>query len=95
MTQDKNKQVHPIVERVLELAYHGFETVEFDDYAIEQIQELLKEQYGKPELKKAVVDLINLAAVLEEQGSKKASLRLIIAVSSAADALKEHVGKNS
>lgn len=95
MSQDKEKNVHPIVERVLELAYQGYESVEFDEYAIEQIQELLRERYGKPDLKKAVVDLINLAAVLEESGSKKASLKLIIAVSSAADALKDQMGKNS
>ena len=89
MTEEKKKGPHPIVEKALELAYKGFEPVEFDDYAIEQIQDMLRERFGKPDLLKAVVDLINLAAILEKQGSPAASMKLIIAVSIAADALKE------
>ena len=89
MSQDQKKKVHPIVERALEMAYKGVEPVEFDDYAVEQLQDLLRERFGKPDLLKAVVDLINLAGVLEQQGCRSASLKLMIVVSIAADALKE------
>ena len=85
----KKGKVHPIVERALEMARHGLEPVEFDDYAVEQLQELLKEHFGKPDLLKAVVDLINLAGVLDDQGSHSASMKLMVVVSIAAEALKE------
>ncbi|MFX1269434.1 MAG: hypothetical protein ACFFAK_15855 [Promethearchaeota archaeon] len=65
------------------------EPVEFDDYAVEQLQDLLRQCFGKPDLLKAVVDLINLAEVLEQQGCHSASMRLMIVVSIAADALKD------
>lgn len=89
MSKDQKKKVHPIVEKALEMAYKGLDPVEFDDYAVEQLQELLKQHFGKPDLLKAVVDLINLAGVLEEQGCHSASMKLIKVVSIAADALKE------
>lgn len=89
MTEESKKGPHPIIEKVLNLAYQGFESVEFDDYAVEQIQDMLRERFGKPDLLQAVVDLINLASVLEDQGSPAAAMKLIIAVSIAADALKE------
>jgi len=85
----KKGKVHPIVERTLEMAQHGFEPVEFDDYAVEQLQELLKKRFGKPDLLKAVVDLINLAGVLDEQGSHSACIKLMKVVVIATDALKE------
>ncbi len=85
----KKGKVHPIVERALEMAQHGFEPVEFDDYAVEQLQELLKERFGKPDLLKTVVDLINLAGVLVEQGSHSACINLMKVVVIATDALKE------
>ncbi|MHA1107005.1 MAG: hypothetical protein ACTSPN_15025, partial [Promethearchaeota archaeon] len=69
-------------------AYQGFDSVKFDDYAIEELQEMLKQLFGKPELLKAVVDLINLARVLDEQGSHSASMKLMVVVSTAGDALK-------
>ena len=84
MAENQNKRVHPIVQKVLELAYQGFEPVEFDDYAIEQIEEMLNQYVGKPDLLKAVVDLINLAGVLEKQGSHSASFKLMIAISGVA-----------
>jgi len=84
MSEDKKKEVHPIVE----IAYQGFDCVEFDDYAIEELQEMLKQYFGKPELFNAVVDLINLAGLLDEQGSHSASMKLMVVVSTAADALE-------
>jgi len=49
---------------------------------------LLKKYSQEPNFIKAIVDLINLAGILEEQKSHNASMKLIIAVSSVADALK-------
>ena len=89
MTEEKKKSHHPIVEKVLSLAYKGFEPVEFDDYAVEQIQDMLKERFGKPDLLQAVVGLINLASVLEDQGSPAAAMKLIVAVSIAGEFLKD------
>ena len=88
MSEDKKKEVHPIVKKALEIAYKGFESINFDEYAVEELQEMLKQYFGKPELRKAVIDLINLARVLDEQGSHSASMKLMIVVSTAADALK-------
>ena len=88
MSNEQNKKVHPIVEDVLKLAHQGSNSVEFDDYAIEQIEELLKKYSQEPNFIKAVIDLINLAGILEEQKSHNASMKLIIAVSSVADVLK-------
>jgi len=39
MTEDRKKSLHPIVERALEMAYEGVEPIEFDDYAVEQLQD--------------------------------------------------------
>ena len=89
MSEEKKRKVHPIVERALEMAYQGFEPVEFDDYAVEQLQDLVRQRFGKPDLLQAVIDLINLAALLDEQGCHSASMKLIIVVSTAADALKD------
>ena len=88
MSRDNKKEVHPIVKKALGMAYKGFDSVKFDDYAIEELKEMLKQYFGKPELRKAVIDLINLAGVLDEQGSHSASMKLMIVVSTAADALK-------
>ena len=88
MVEDQHKKVSPIVQKALELAYQGFEPVEFDDYAIEQIEDMLKQYIGKPDFLKVVVDLINLAGILDKQGSHSASIKLLIAVSCIADHLK-------
>ena len=88
MSEEEKKGVHPIVKRALEIAYKGFDSIKFDDYAIEELQEMLKQFFGKPELRKAVIDLINLARILDEQGSHSASMKLMKVVSTAADALK-------
>jgi len=94
MTEDKLKRdVHPIVKRALEMGYTGVEPIQFDDYAIEQLEDMLKERFGKPDLLKAVVDLINLAHLLEEKGCNSASMKLVIVASTAADALQEQFKK--
>ena len=89
MTEEKKRKRHPIVEKTLEMAYQGIEPVEFDDYAVEQIQDLLRERFGKLDLVDAVIDLINLAGLLDDQGCHSASLKILIAVSITADALKD------
>ena len=91
MTEDKKRKVHPIAERALEMATPGIDTIEFDDYAVEQIQDLLKERFGKPDLINAVLDLLNLAVILDEKGCHSAALKIIIAASSAADNLKKKI----
>jgi len=88
MSEDRKREVHPIVKRLLEISYMGFDSVDFDDYALEELQEMLEQCYGKPELRDAVVDLINLARSLDERGAHSASMKLILVVSNAADALK-------
>ena len=90
MTVNNKRKPHPIVERALEFAREGFEPVEFDEYAVEQLQEILKQSFGKPDLIDAVVDLINLAGILkDEEKSPKAAIQLMRVVTIAAEALKE------
>ena len=87
---NEKKTPHPIVERAFEVAREGFELVEFDEYAVEQLQDILKQSFGKPDLINAVVDLINLAGILkEEQHSPKAAKQLMRVVAIAAEALEE------
>ena len=82
-------KVHPIVKEVLNLAQVGKEPIELDEDAIDQIQDSLEDLFESPELFKAVVDLINLAKLLEEEGSPTASLSLMTIVASAAEPLKK------
>jgi len=88
LTEDNKREVHPIVKKALEISYKAFNSIDFDDYAIEELQEMLKQYFGKPGLLNAVIDLINLAGLLDEKGSHSASMKLMIVVSTAADALK-------
>ena len=89
MTEDKKRKIHPIAERALEMATPGIDTIEFDDYAVEQIQDLLKERFGKPDLINAVLDLLNLATILDKQGYHSAAIKIITAACYAADGLKK------
>jgi hypothetical protein len=88
MTEDQDKNLHPVVERALEMAYEGIEPIQFDDYAVEQLEDLLKEYYGRQDLIEAVVQLLHLAVLLDEQGCKKASLKMIIVATSATEAVE-------
>ena len=89
MSKEEGKKPHPLVEKALELAYEGFETVQFDNYAIEELEMELQKYFGKVELVDAIVNLLNLASVLDDQGSKKAALQIITIVATAADELKK------
>ncbi|MFX0033152.1 MAG: hypothetical protein ACFE8E_02680 [Candidatus Hodarchaeota archaeon] len=88
MTGNQKRPLHPLIEKALEMAYEGFEPIEFDDYAVEQLQDMLSEYFGKKELVEAVLELLRLSTVLNEKGCKSASLKILIVVSSAADALE-------
>ena len=89
MRQEKKRKVHPIVEEALELAYVGAEPVAFADWAIEELKASLEQYFGHLDLFYAVVDLINLAKLLEEQGSPTAAMAIITVVATAADALQD------
>ena len=94
MTEDQKKPLHPIVARALEMAYEGLEPIEFDDYAVEQLQDMLREYYGKQDLIQAIIELLNLAVLLDTQGCHSASLKMIIVATSATDALEDLNKKN-
>ena len=94
MTEDQKTQIHPIVERALEMAYEGFEPIEFDDYAVEQLQDILREYYGKQDLIQAIMELLKLAVILDKQGCYSASVKMIIVATSATDALEDLNKKN-
>ena len=87
MTEDQKRQIHPIVERAMGMVYKGVEPIEFDDYAVEQLQDLLREYFGKQELVQAVQDLIKLAYFLDKTGCHSASKKIIKVVESATEAL--------
>ncbi|MGB5911756.1 MAG: hypothetical protein WBH31_11230 [Promethearchaeia archaeon] len=95
MAEDQKKSLHPIVERALEMAYEGVEPIEFDDYAVEQLQDMLRE-YRKEDLVEAVIELLRLFVVLKEKGCNSASLKILLVISSAAGALENlKKGKNT
>lgn len=99
MNDEKSKKnLHPIVNEALEIATTGVEPIEFDEFAIEELKESLKRWFGHPDLFKAVVELLNLAKILDEQGSHKAALSIVTIVATAADELhklnKKHIRLN-
>lgn len=89
MSEDNKRKIHPIAERALEMATPGIDTIEFDDYAVEQIQDLLEQRFGKPDLINAVMDLLNLATILDKQGCHSAAIKIITAACYTADGLKK------
>lgn len=89
MTEDQKNPLHPLVERALEMAYEGtIEPTEFDDYAVEQLEDLLREYYGTQDLIEAVMQLLRLAVILIDQGSNSASIKIIKVATSATKALE-------
>ena len=89
MSEKKKREVHPIIKKALNLAHVGVEPVEFYQDDIEEIKEDLESLFGLPELFNAVVDLINLAGLLEEEGSPNTAMLLMKVVATAAEALKD------
>jgi hypothetical protein len=88
MTQEKKHEVHPIIKQALEMAHVGAEPVEFDNEDIRDLKEILSNSFGQPDLFDAVVDLLNFAWLLQQEGSPTASLDIISVVATAADALE-------
>jgi hypothetical protein len=89
MTENQKKKLHPIVEKALNMAYVGVEPIQFDDYAIEQLEDMLKEYYGKQGLPDAILELIRLSVVLDEKGCKSAAMKILLVATSAADELEK------
>ena len=89
MTGDQEKIAHPIVEKAIKMAYKEGESVLFDDYAVEQLQDLLRGYYGKQDLVEAVMALLTFACFLDvEKGCHSASQKIIKVVESATEALE-------
>jgi hypothetical protein len=88
MTQEKKRVVHPIIRQALEMAHVGAEPIEFDNEDIRDLKEILSNSFGQPDLFDAVVDLLNFAGLLQQEGSPTASLEIISVVATAADALE-------
>ena len=89
MTKDQKKLLHPLIERALEMVHEGVEPLEFDEYAVEQLEDLLRKYFGKHGLVEAVLELLRLAVVLDQKGCKRASIQILVVATSAADALAE------
>jgi len=88
MTRDQDKDAHPIVEKAIKMAYKDGDSILFDDYAVEQLQDLLREYFGTLELVEAVEGLLTLACFLDvEKGSHSASQKIIKVVESATEAI--------
>ncbi|MHA1105584.1 MAG: hypothetical protein ACTSPN_07650 [Promethearchaeota archaeon] len=89
MTEEQKRPPHSIVERALEMASKGIDPIEFDNYAVEQLQDMLKEYFGKQDLVQAVEELIKLAYFLDvKKGCHSASMKIITVVNSATEGLK-------
>lgn len=89
MTTEKKHEVHPIIREALELAHVGAEPVEFSFEALDILRQSLAECFGQPNLYTAVVDLLNLSGILEQEGAHTASLEIIELVATAAEALQK------
>ena len=86
---DNNKKIHPIIEKALQLAHSEGEKIQFSDEAVNEMKQLLKQYFGKPTLPLAIIELLKLSNVLNDQGHESAALAIIVVVCSAADAMKE------
>jgi hypothetical protein len=96
MKEEKKRKFHPIVERALELAHKGYDEVEFDDYAVEQLQDFLRECFGKQELVQAVSDLVMFACFLDtEKECHSASQKIIKVVEIATEELEALLNKTN
>ena len=85
---------HPIVTKVLEVAHKGLEPIELDEYAIEQIEDQLKESVGEPDLADAILDLINLAYFFDKNGSHSASMKLMHVIEIMKDDIEDLLDKD-
>jgi uncharacterized protein YpuA (DUF1002 family) len=80
---------HPILDDVLKLALRIDESINFDDYAVEQIENLIKDYSKKPDFSRALNDLITFSYFLEkEQKNYDASAKVMNALENVSDFLK-------
>ena len=85
---DKKYEHHPIIDEVLKLAYQTNDSIEFDDYAVEQIEELIIKYSKKPDFFNAIEDLIKFAYFLDVEKSHIASSKIMKAIENQIDLLK-------
>ena len=86
---DHQYKHHPILDDVLKLALRIDDSIDFDDYAVEQIENLIKDYSKKPDFSKALNDLITFAYFLEkEQKNYDASAKVMKALENVRDFLK-------
>lgn len=86
---NNNENLHPLIEKALKLAHSEGDEIQFSDEAVNELKELLKQYFGKPALPLAVVELLKLSNVLNDQGHESAAIAIIVVVCSAADAMKK------
>ena len=89
---EKKSKHHPIIDEVLKLAYQTDNSVEFDDYAVEQIEELVIQYSKKPDFFNAIEELIKFAYFLDIEKSHKASAKIMKAIENQIELLKSLVG---
>ena len=77
---DKNYGHHPIIDDVLKLAYKIDDSINFDDYAVEQIEEIIIRYSQKPDFFNAIEDLIKFAYFLDMEKSHIASSKIMKAL---------------
>lgn len=81
--------MHPIIKEAVSLAYHGIESIEFDDDAVEELKYSLAQWFGHPDLADAVVDLIKLAYYLDKHGSPTSSKKILEVIRTAYGPLED------
>ena len=91
MSEKKSKN-HPIINEVLNLAYQINNSIEFEDYAVEQIEELIIKYSQEPDFFNAIEDLIKFAYFLDTEKSHIASTRIMNALENQIDLLKSFGG---
>jgi len=90
---DNNKNIHPLIEKALQLALSDDKNIIFSEDAVNELKRLLEQYFGKPTLPEAVIELLKLVSVLNDHGHESAALSIIEVVCSAADAMEELTAK--
>jgi hypothetical protein len=85
---EKKYKYHPIIDEVLKLAYQTDKSIEFDDYAVEQIEDIIIKYSQKPDFFNAIEDLIKFAYFLDMEKSHIASSKIMKALENQIDLLK-------
>ena len=99
MSDSNHKKAHPLVEKALSLAKLDSSlappymeelasSIFFDDEAIEELKDALSNYFHTEALISAVLALLDLTCVLDEQDHKDAALDILMVVATAAEPLK-------